>query len=185
MGARVDIADAIRHLRARVAKIETADSRHRPHWTQADLDAVAALVDIPASAEQIALARIEGITWNGNSYEDAHQPLGAEGAWHRDGAVVTPSAVRLRQLADAATFGQGHDGFYVVPGTGDAAGMWVVWERIGSISADVIATVECQEHASLIALAPALARSHADLLDWAQDAARWVDCLRRYLRAGL
>jgi hypothetical protein len=61
----MDLASAIRHLRARVAQIDAGDSRNRPRWAQADLDAVAVLVDIPASAEQIALARIEGMTGNG------------------------------------------------------------------------------------------------------------------------
>ena len=62
---RMDIASATRHLRARLAQADAADSRHRPHWAQVDMDAVAALVDIPAAAEQIALARIEGRSANG------------------------------------------------------------------------------------------------------------------------
>jgi hypothetical protein len=70
VSARVDLASAIRHLRARLAQADSADSRHRPHWTQADMDAVAALVDIPAAAEQIALARIEGRSANGTLYRD-------------------------------------------------------------------------------------------------------------------
>lgn len=67
-GVSMDLATAIRHLRSRLAVADAADSRHRPHWTQPDMDAVSALVDIPASAEQIALARIEGRTANLDGY---------------------------------------------------------------------------------------------------------------------
>ena len=68
MTAAMDLATAIRHLRARLAVADAADSRHRPHWTRSDMEAVAALVDIPASAEQIALARIEGATYSSNGF---------------------------------------------------------------------------------------------------------------------
>lgn len=63
------IASAYEHLGARLPEIAKADSRHRPHWTQADIDAVAALLQLPASREQIALARIEGLT----TYHDYSQ----------------------------------------------------------------------------------------------------------------
>lgn len=50
------------YLRERCAKIATYDSRHLPHWTQADLEAVLQLLARrPAAQEQIALGRIEGI----------------------------------------------------------------------------------------------------------------------------
>jgi hypothetical protein len=59
-----DIATALFHLRARLREAEIAPSRHRPHWTLDDMHAISALVDLPAAAEQIALARIEGMTFN-------------------------------------------------------------------------------------------------------------------------
>ena len=64
----MDLASAIRHLRQRLATADAAPSKNRPHWSISDMEAVAALVDIPASAEQIALARIEGRASNGGGF---------------------------------------------------------------------------------------------------------------------
>lgn len=56
------ILGALDHLQARLSVCKGADSRHRPHWTEADMQAVAAVIDRAAAREQLALARIEGLT---------------------------------------------------------------------------------------------------------------------------
>ena len=65
VGAVADISGivgALDHLQARLAVCEGTDSRHRPHWTEADMEAVAVVIDRAATREQIALARIEGLS---------------------------------------------------------------------------------------------------------------------------
>lgn len=54
------IVAAYAYLGERVPQIAKRESRHRPAWTIADLEAVTLLLDAPARREQIALARIEG-----------------------------------------------------------------------------------------------------------------------------
>lgn len=71
----MSIAEALLHLRQRAAVVASKDSRHRPHWTAADLEAVLVLVDRPAASEQIALARIEGVTAVVNGYADNKQAI--------------------------------------------------------------------------------------------------------------
>ena len=58
----IDIVSALIHLKSRLRDCESVDSRHRPHWTGDDMEAVSAIVDRAAAAEQIALARIEGLS---------------------------------------------------------------------------------------------------------------------------
>lgn len=80
------------YLRERCAKIATYDSRHLPHWTQADLEAVLQLLARrPAAQEQIALGRIEGIA----SENDGHYATGQ--AWRRTRAIAR-AALGLKPL---------------------------------------------------------------------------------------
>lgn len=51
-----------KHLAERLEAMRGKDSRHTPHWNDRDQEAVKRLLDRPATREQIALARIEGIT---------------------------------------------------------------------------------------------------------------------------
>lgn len=60
--APASILAALDHFDERLPIIAATDSRHRPHWTTGDIAAAAALLVRPASREQIALARIEGLT---------------------------------------------------------------------------------------------------------------------------
>jgi hypothetical protein len=68
---RAGIFTALEHLGQRVPTLAATESRNR-HWTVADLEAVALLIDSPASREQIALARIEGVATNGGFGDMKH-----------------------------------------------------------------------------------------------------------------
>lgn len=62
--------EALTYLRGRVEDVEVRESRHRPAWTTADIEAVERLMARPASDEQIALARIEGRTIANGAFAD-------------------------------------------------------------------------------------------------------------------
>ena len=64
-----DIASALLHLRRRLREAELAPSKSRPHWSLEDMRAISALIEIPAAAEQIALARIEGLVAFSRPYD--------------------------------------------------------------------------------------------------------------------
>lgn len=64
-------AEALNHLAGRIEGMAGKDSRHTPHWNQSDQDAVKRLLDRPAAREQVALARIEGLTNVYPSYDEA------------------------------------------------------------------------------------------------------------------
>lgn len=68
-----DLIQATLYLRERLRVIGEADSRHAPHWTKADAAAATVLLDRAAAQEQIALARIEGISSTVNGYVSAEQ----------------------------------------------------------------------------------------------------------------
>ena len=59
----MNAVEATLHLRERMKVV--GDATKQPHWTKADAAAVTVLLDRPAAPEQIALARIEGMTQNG------------------------------------------------------------------------------------------------------------------------
>lgn len=56
-------AQAFEHLSARLDAMSGKDTRHTPHWNDRDQQAVWMLLEKPASRAEIALARIEGITF--------------------------------------------------------------------------------------------------------------------------
>lgn len=81
-GARAPVAQKLRpgvvsareHLGQRLPDLCAKESRNR-HWTQADLDAVQTLLDLPAAREQIALARIEGIASTSTGYAENYKRI--------------------------------------------------------------------------------------------------------------
>lgn len=62
-GNGAGVVAALEHLSVRIPALCSTQSNNR-HWTREDLAAVALLIDRPASREQIALARVEGICFD-------------------------------------------------------------------------------------------------------------------------